>query len=72
MSFLTALSTKLHRILVSSGYETNHQRSTKAGHGEFHGCIYPKMEDNLYGTITIKSMKVFQGYWRLANIRFYS
>lgn len=45
--------------------------SIKAGHVEFQalpsdfcgaGCIYSKMEANLYGTITIKWMKVFQGY----------
>lgn len=65
----------------SSGYEINHQKSTTAGHGEFQalpsdflraGYIYLKMEDNLCGPIATKWMKVFQGHWRLASVRFYS
>lgn len=62
--FLTVLSTKVCRITLEP-------MSTKAGHVEFQalpsdfrraGCIYPKIEANLYGTITIKWMKVFQEY----------
>lgn len=56
ISFLTVLSTKLHKTTLEP-------MSTKAGHVEFQalpsdfcrtGCIYPKMEANLYGTTTIK------------------
>lgn len=75
---LAALNTKLHRPALLVMQKSS--EITKAGH-EFQallsdfcraGCIYPQMEDNLCGTLTIKWIKVFQGYYRLARIGFYS